>query len=566
MVLMFYAFCSRLKFCLAPALSCVRYGAMVSNVPNCPIVTITSDIESLHIEGHHNSKESISARLTTMLSDPYILPTSTLGAILAENKNRLCLIALVDSEDIGLWTIPNIAIQHNLSTTFTSDFRTWSLKYLNRTPDSSEYPELPINFTSICARIEVDPEVCLKEFYEFARKVPTFTHLVRTEKRARIPIDTAFDRNAKVFDYKNPPTKNFEFKTPNGLKWQDTSLLEESELIGHLMSLNEPTSIFERFILPTKMKILQYPKPPNVATPHETRGVPTVETKLEPLMFFYVLRESEFGELVRTGRIAFRKLEDISNPEFYQTVFSSSVMQSFAQCNLTLQKGWSKPRDDWSLVLFGVRFVVNRVNDLIVKGVLKPYKKGTIKGLSAETTIEFEQVELNNCLLARLNISIQKWHDDHYRSDAAFMSGQIRSYGSIANPSMFRSSNVERNDILHRLSYQALSVIGQRASMDFDKSDFGSIIQNAATYYLNLDETSQMHMCIPIQILPKVDNAIQRAYRSTFNILSDTVPMFLTQWDPNAIRRAIEHEATRGRDPMETEIEDFHMIDDDDLS
>ena len=95
--------------------------------------------------------------------------------------------------------------------------------------------------------------------------------------------------------------------------------------------------------------------------------------------------------------------------------------------------------------------MVNRVNSLIVSGTLQQYQKGSIKGLSAQTTIEFEQFELNNALVVRLSIPISKWHDDHYRSNEAFASGQIRSYGSIANPSMFRKTRNNGTSQTNRL-------------------------------------------------------------------------------------------------------------------
>ncbi len=89
-----------------------------------------------------------------------------------------------------------------------------------------------------------------------------------------------------------------------------------------------------------------------------------------------------------------------------------------------------------------------------------------------------------------------------------------------------------------RLSYQALSVLGDRVHSDLSGSDLSYVVENALTYFNFSGEKYSPTMVLPTTLIPKVSSNLRDIYKKTFD-LSGNVPIFGSDFDLKKLKAAI---------------------------
>ena len=130
--------------------------------------------------------------------------------------------------------------------------------------------------------------------------------------------------------------------------------------------------------------------------------------------------------------------------------------------------------------------------------------------------------------IIKLELNLVQFHDDTYRSDEAFRAGQLRAFGKLLSPLHFPTSSSDREDIMVRLTYQALSVLGEKGENDLKKlsiEEQSQIIQRASEHYKRGTEL----MIPPMVIYDHLSEDDKICFERHFNVRG-RVPMFLSDF------------------------------------
>ncbi len=505
--------------------------AMAQYIRGAVMPIITSDLAALNNPDSENSRDRLILLAKTLIEEHESLKKNWENMMTLNITTMVLIIS--ETKKARVMAISEYDLAKGK--TFFDKFRAWSEEFLGIDAKPSDLPELPLNFRSICEMRNKNSDLCLNEFNLIVKMMPDFSICILESDPERMDLDLNEPSKSKVFDFDDLDEVIPEIKAPTGLRWRPLNLATDVQtfesMIGHLTSLSESVSIYEKFIWPSLLtSIEQWPKE---------------DDRLDNLMFVLFLTKDEFSDFKEDLTFRFRDLEVRKDSEdsekYYLTVMTSTPFAALGHLNLVHQKGFKKTNE---YVLIGLRMMKNRVTNCLTNGLLIHYSKGSVRGVAATDDFYLNRTEANNLLIISIkDFDLTKFHDDTYRSDEAFRAQQLRSFGSICSPMHFRTPAQERKDILMRLSYQALSVLGDRVHSDLSGSDLSYVVENALTYFNFSGEKYSPTMVLPTTLIPKVSSDLRDIYKKTFD-LTGNVPIFGSDFDLKKLKKAIDEKGT----------------------
>jgi hypothetical protein len=186
--------------------------------------------------------------------------------------------------------------------------------------------------------------------------------------------------------------------------------------------------------------------------------------------------------------------------------------------------------------MMAMRFTKNRLAN--ANGSI--FERGSDSSYGFKSEVKFTAEEIRCAGFTKFNFDFSKI-TMHYKHDAMFRAGRLRSYGSTCFPTMYLSSVNERYDMLHRLKFQALSVLGPRVFDTDDDNQISNLVREAVQYANAMNEDTNPNMLMFQSVLDRIDSpTLNQAYKTYFDTMSKTKPVFLSDFDVFEFRRILK--------------------------